>query len=238
MAAEKKAIISLRDAQIQGGNQTVLYDVSMDIYAGDFVYIAGKVGSGKTSLVKTFIGEYPLGGGSCEVCGFRLEKMRSRDYPALRRRIGVIFQDFRLLPDRNVHDNLSFVLKATGWKNKDGIEARIREVLDVVGMQTKAHKFPHQLSGGEQQRIAIARAVLNKPALLLADEPTGNLDRESADSLMQLLDRLNREDACTIVVVTHDKDIFERGKGRVFVCDKEHISEIVGEEVFDLDLGI
>ena len=163
-------------------------------------------------------------------CGFDLTSLHTRDIPYLRRRIGVVFQDFQLLTDRSVEDNLEFVLRATGWKEKREIDGRISEVLSAVGMSTKAHKMPHQLSGGEQQRIAIARALLNKPAVILADEPTGNLDGETADEILQLLQRLNTA-GTAIVMVTHNRYIYEKYPGRVFACESEHCHEVVDEGI-------
>ena len=238
MTQEKEAIITLRKASVKGGDEVVLYDVNMDIYPGDFAYFVGKVGSGKTSLIKTFIAEYPLESGKCEVCGYKVPSIRSRDIPQLRRRCGVIFQDFMLLQDRSAHDNLEFALKATGWKDRGLIEKRISEVLDDVGMETKGHKMPYQLSGGEQQRIAIARAILNKPEVILADEPTGNLDSETAAGIMQLFLKLNKA-GTAVVIVTHDRNIFENYPGRVFICEDEHCREIRrDQEVIDLSITI
>jgi len=238
MTQEKEAIITLRKASVKGGDEVVLYDVNMDIYPGDFAYFVGKVGSGKTSLIKTFIAEYPLESGKCEVCGYKVHSIRSRDIPQLRRRCGVIFQDFMLLQDRSAHDNLEFALKATGWKDRGLIEKRISEVLDDVGMETKGHKMPYQLSGGEQQRIAIARAILNKPEVILADEPTGNLDSETAAGIMQLFLKLNKA-GTAVVIVTHDRNIFENYPGRVFICEDEHCREIRrDQEVIDLSITI
>ena len=238
MTQEKEAIITLRKASVKGGDEVVLYDVNMDIYPGDFAYFVGKVGSGKTSLIKTFIAEYPLESGKCEVCGYKVHSIRSRDIPQLRRRCGVIFQDFMLLQDRSAHDNPEFALKATGWKDRGLIEKRISEVLDDVGMETKGHKMPYQLSGGEQQRIAIARAILNKPEVILADEPTGNLDSETAAGIMQLFLKLNKA-GTAVVIVTHDRNIFENYPGRVFICEDEHCREIRrDQEVIDLSITI
>ena len=175
-AQERKALISFRDADIMNGENTVLYGLDMDIYPGEFVYIVGKVGTGKTSVIRTVIAENRVAKGKAHACGYDLTAIREKDIPYLRRKMGVVFQDFQLLMDRSVKDNLSFVLKATGWKDNELMDKRIEEVLEAVGMQSKAHKMPHQLSGGEQQRIAIARALLNKPEVIIADEPTGNLD--------------------------------------------------------------
>lgn len=239
MASDKEALISLRKADIKGGDETVLYDVNMDIMPGDFVYIIGRVGSGKTSIIKTFIAEYPIDNGTCDVCGFRVHNIRSRDIPLLRRKCGVVFQDYMLLTDRSVHSNLEFVLKATGWKDQRAIEKRIAEVLEAVGMETKDHKMPHQLSGGEQQRIAIARAILNRPEVILADEPTGNLDAETADGIMRLFQKINETDGTAIVIVTHDRHIFENYPGRVYVCADEHCQELKSSgEAIDLSITI
>ena len=227
-------VISFRDADILGGDTTVIYGLNMDIYPGDFVYIVGKVGTGKTSIIRTIIAENRLGKGSATVCGYDLSDIRSRDIPYLRRRIGVVCQDFQLLMDRSVEDNLSFVLRATGWKNPEDIDRRISEVLEAVKMDKKAHKMPHQLSGGEQQRIAIARALLNKPEVIIADEPTGNLDAETADGIMKLLRGIN-EEGTAIVMVTHNRAIFEQYGGRVMLCKGETCIEQV-EEVINLDL--
>lgn len=215
------AIISFQGTDILNGEDIVIYGMDMEIEKGDFVYIVGKVGTGKTSIIRTMIAEHRPGKGTATVCGYDLSTIRPKEIPFLRRRLGVVFQDFQLLTDRTVEDNLSFVLKATGWKDRAAADRRIREVLEAVGMETKAHKMPHQLSGGEQQRIAIARALLNKPEVIIADEPTGNLDGETADGIMQLLSRINREEGTAIVMVTHNRDIVEQYPGRVFLCKDE-----------------
>ena len=237
-ASKSEPLVSFKDADIVNGESTVIYGLDMDIFPGDFIYIVGKVGTGKTSIIRTMIGENPLEKGSGEVCGFKLNGLRDKDIPYLRRRIGVVFQDFQLLMDRTVESNLEFVLKATGWKDRDEIDKRIIEVLHDVGMENKAHKMPHQLSGGEQQRIAIARSLLNKPRLIIADEPTGNLDNETADGILRLLTGINKEDGTAIVMVTHNRTIFEKYPGRVFVCKDEKCKENLNDEVIDLALTI
>lgn len=237
-ASKNEPLVSFRDADIFNGETAVIYDLEMEIRPGDFVYIVGKVGTGKTSIIRTIIGENPLGKGSGMVCGCQLNGIKDRDIPFLRRKLGVVFQDFQLLMDRTVEDNLAFVLKATGWKDRNAIDRRIREVLEDVGMENKAHKMPHQLSGGEQQRIAIARSLLNAPRLIIADEPTGNLDNETADGILKLLTRINREDGTAVIMVTHNRNIFEKYPGRVFVCKGEHCTENCNNEVIDLALTI
>ena len=225
-----ESLIHFKDADILNGETVVLYNLNMDIQPGDFVYIVGKVGSGKTSIIRTITAENKLLKGEGEACGYNLRSLKKRDIPYLRRSLGVIFQDFQLLTDRSVEANLEFVLRATGWKERYSIDKRIREVLEAVGMSTKAHKMPHQLSGGEQQRIAIARALLNKPKAILADEPTGNLDGETADEILQLLMDLNRE-GTAIVMVTHNRAIFEKYPGRVFSCEGEQCHEVIDEGI-------
>ena len=220
------AIISFQGTDILNGEDIVIYGMDMEIEKGDFVYIVGKVGTGKTSIIRTMIAEHRPGKGSATVCGYDLSTIRPKEIPFLRRKLGVVFQDFQLLTDRTVEDNLSFVLKATGWKDRAAADRRIREVLEAVGMETKAHKMPHQLSGGEQQRIAIARALLKKPEVIIADEPTGNLDGETADGIMQLLTRINREEGTAIVMVTHNRSLFEQYPGRVFLCKDEACTAI------------
>ena len=223
-------LIHFKEADILNGENVVIYGLDMDIMPGDFVYIVGKVGSGKTSIIRTITAENKLLKGEGSACGYDLKNIRERDIPYLRRSMGVVFQDFQLLTDRSVEANLEFVLRATGWKDRQKIDARISEVLEAVGMGTKAHKMPHQLSGGEQQRIAIARALLNRPKAILADEPTGNLDGETADEILQLLVDLNHE-GTAIVMVTHNRAIFEKYPGRVFSCEKEHCEEVVDEGI-------
>jgi cell division transport system ATP-binding protein len=218
-------LISFSNADIMAGDNVVVHGLNMEIAPGELVYILGKVGSGKTSVIRTITAENPLSKGEGSVCGFSLRGIRARDIPALRRKIGVVFQDFKLLMDRSVWENLDFVLKATGWKDRCKADARIDEVLEAVGMSTKAHKMPHQLSGGEQQRIAIARALLNDPEVILADEPTGNLDDETAAEILGLLNGLNKERGTTLVMVTHDKSIVERYPGRMFLCSDETCTE-------------
>ena len=231
-------IISFRNADIAGGDATVIYNLDMDIYPGDFVYIVGKVGTGKTSIIRTIIAESKLKKGSGHVCGYGLRTMREKEIPFLRRKLGVVFQDFQLLMDRSVEDNLLFVLKATGWKSDVLISKRISEVLNAVGMERKAHKMPYQLSGGEQQRIAIARALLNEPEVITADEPTGNLDNETADGIMKLLTGINRDKGTAIVMVTHNRQIFEKYQGRVMVCRDETCTEQKDDDIIDLELTI
>ncbi len=226
MEENSTPVISFTDADILNGESVVVYGLDLQVYPGQIVYIVGKVGSGKTSIFRTITAENRLGKGEGQVCGFNLARIRAKEVPQLRRRLGVVFQDFQLLMDRSVEDNLSFVLKATGWKDASAIARRISEVLDAVGMQTKAHKMPHQLSGGEQQRIAIARAILNDPELILADEPTGNLDGETAEEILQLLNQINREKGTAIVMVTHNRSICTRYPGRIFETRDETCREI------------
>lgn len=235
---KSEPLVFFRNADILNGESTVIYGLEMDIFPGDFVYIVGKVGTGKTSIIRTMIGENPLESGRGTVCGYRLDGIKDKEIPFLRRKLGVVFQDFQLLMDRSIESNLEFVLKATGWKDSDAIDKRIREVLKDVGMHNKAHKMPHQLSGGEQQRIAIARSLLNRPKMIVADEPTGNLDNETADGILKLLTGINKKDGTTVVIVTHNKEIFEKYRGRVFVCKDERCSESLDEEVIDISLTI
>lgn len=235
---ENAPIISFKDADILNGESTVIYGLDMEVYPSDFVYIVGKVGTGKTSIIKTITAENPLKKGNGEVCGHKLNGLKNKEIPYLRRKLGVVFQDFQLLSDRSVEDNLLFVLKATGWKNPRGMEERIEQVLCAVGMERKAHKMPHQLSGGEQQRIAIARSLLNDPDVIIADEPTGNLDNETADGILQLLTRINIEKGTAIVMVTHNRQIFEKYPGRVFLCKEETCLEVKGKEITELGLTI
>lgn len=228
MSEEQKTdpVISFSGADILNGETVVVYGLDMDIFAGDVVYIVGKVGTGKTSIIRTMTAENRLLKGNGLVCGYDLRTIKAKDIPFLRRRLGVIFQDFQLLMDRPVYENLEFVLKSTGWKSSDAIDRRITEVLDAVGMGTKAHKMPHQLSGGEQQRIAIARAILNDPEVILADEPTGNLDKETAEGILQLLQGICKEKQAAIVMVTHDRSICERYPGRIFETLDESCREL------------
>ena len=227
MEENSAPLISFSGADILGGEDNiVVYGLDLQVYPGQIVYIIGKVGSGKTSIFRTITAENPLAKGSGQVCGYDLRRLRAKEVPHLRRKLGVVFQDFQLLMDRSVEDNLAFVLKATGWKDASAIHKRIGEVLEAVDMTTKAHKMPHQLSGGEQQRIAIARAILNTPAVILADEPPGNLDDETAEGILQLLQRINREQGAAIVMVTHNRNICTRFPGRVFETRDEACREI------------
>lgn len=219
-------LISFRAADILNGEAKVVYGMDMQVMPGELVYIVGKVGTGKTSIIRTMTAENRLGGGEAEVCGYDLACIKSKDIPFLRRKLGVVFQDFQLLMDRTVEQNLEFVLKATGWEDNSLIDKRIEEVLEAVGLATKAHKMPHQLSGGEQQRIAIARAILNSPEVIIADEPTGNLDAETADGILQLLQSINKQKGTAIVMVTHNRGIIERYPGRVFETKDETCTEI------------
>lgn len=217
-------IVELIDAEIYQRGNLILSDVNLEINRGEFIYVIGKVGTGKSSLIKTLNAEIPLISGFGNVVGFELKGMKQREIAELRRKLGVVFQDFRLLTDRNVHDNLKFVLKATGWKNKIEMEARIAEVLESVGALDKINQMPHQLSGGEQQRIVIARAILNNPDLILADEPTGNLDPETSEEILNLFIRLNQEGK-TILMVTHNYAAIANKPLRTIVCANKQIAD-------------
>ncbi|MDX8340049.1 ATP-binding cassette domain-containing protein [Draconibacterium sp. IB214405] len=221
---DKKTVIQLLDASIYQYENLVLSGVDMEVKAGEFIYVVGKVGTGKTTLIKTLHAELPLFFGTGNVLDFDLVGIKSREIALLRRRLGVVFQDFRLLTDRNVYNNLAFVLKATGWKSKLKIENRVDEVLERVGMSHKKEKSPHQLSGGEQQRVVIARAILNDADIILADEPTGNLDPETSEEILDLFIQLNNEGK-TILMATHDYAAISKKPARTLVCANGKVND-------------
>ena len=223
MFDKTKPTISLENAQIYQNNHLVLKDVSFEISKGEFVYLIGRTGSGKSSLLKTLYGDLNLKQGNAQIAGYKLEKLKESEIPFLRRRMGIIFQDFQLLEDRNVFQNLKFVLEATDWKNSKNITNRINEVLTQVNMSTKKHKKPHQLSGGEQQRVSIARALLNNPELILADEPTGNLDPQTSIEIIELLKDITSKK--TVLMASHDQYLMEKFPNRTIVCDKNIVFE-------------
>ena len=222
---DKQLIISLESCDIFQGMLLVLNQVNLQIQAGEFVYLIGKTGSGKSSLLKTIYGALPLSHGKGEVAGVDLCKLKPSKRYKLRRRLGMVFQDFLLLNDRSIKDNLIFSLKAMGWKKKSEMHDRVDEVLGLVGLKYISHKFPFEMSGGEQQRIAIARALLNKPALLIADEPTGNLDPDTSDDIIQLILRIAKEENTTILFATHDYRLIEKYPGRVIKCEHHTLSD-------------
>lgn len=219
-------LIEYKNVEVYQETQEVLRDVTFSVDEGEFVYIIGKVGSGKSSLLKTLYGELPIHSGEAHVMEYDMASLRRKHLPELRRKLGIIFQDFQLLTDRNVDANLRFVLKATGWKNKVEIDDRIKEVLTLVGMETKGYKLPSELSGGEQQRIAIARAILNNPKLILADEPTGNLDAETSRLITELLRKIVKEQGVTVLMITHNLHLVERYPERTFECKDKALVEI------------
>lgn len=219
-----ESIIKMTGGVIRQQKNTILKEVNIEIQSGEFVYLIGKVGSGKSSFLKTLYAELPLEYGHAEVAGFQLKKIRKSRIPLLRRKCGIVFQDFKLLTDRNVYHNLEFVLRATGWKNKKAVRERIETVLEKVSMADKAQKMPHQLSGGEQQRIVLARALLNAPPLILADEPTGNIDPETSYQLVELLKEICATGK-TVIIATHQYDLIEKYPGRVFCCENGTLSE-------------
>jgi cell division transport system ATP-binding protein len=204
----------------------VLNHVNFEMKKGDFVYLIGKTGSGKSSFMKTLYGDLELSHGEGHIVGFDLKTMKEDDIPFLRRKLGIVFQDFKLLPDRTINENLEFVLRATGWKDKTGIADRIEKVLHKVDMKTKGFKFPHELSGGEQQRIAIARALLNEPELILADEPTGNLDPQTSVEVMEVLQEINKN-GNTILMATHDYALLLKYPSKTLKCDENKVFEVV-----------
>ncbi|MBU2939651.1 ATP-binding cassette domain-containing protein [Lacinutrix sp. C3R15] len=219
-------VLQLKDVSIFQGNNLVLSDVNVEINKGDFVYLIGKTGSGKSSFMKTLYGDLALTEGEGNIVDYDLRKLKEKDIPFLRRKLGVVFQDFKLLTDRTINDNLLFVLKATGWKDKSKMKTRIEEVLDKVAMKTKGFKFPHELSGGEQQRVAIARALLNNPELILADEPTGNLDPQTSIEVMEVLQEINKN-GNTILMATHDYALLLKYPSKTLKCDENQIFEVV-----------
>ena len=221
---DQELIVNIENAKIVNNKITILKDVNLTLHKGEFAYLIGKTGSGKSSLLKTLYGELKLKEGSGKVCGFGLEKLRRSEIPYLRRKLGIVFQDFELLMDRTVHENLHFVLKATGWKDKKKIEQRIKDVLEHVELGTKGYKMPHELSGGEQQRVVISRALLNDPELILADEPTGNLDPETSINILGLLQKIAKE-GTTILMATHDYTVMERFPSRTIRCEDQQIKE-------------
>jgi cell division transport system ATP-binding protein len=210
-----ESVISLKNVNIYQGNNLILQDVNFEINKGEFVYLVGKTGTGKSSLLKTLYGELTITEGVASVVGFDLRQMDWKKVPFLRRNLGVVFQDFQLLTDRNVHENLRFVLQATGWKDERLIEEKINDVLEKVGLKAKGFKMPYEMSGGEQQRVDIARALLNSPKLILADEPTGNLDPETSDEIMQLLIQIAKDYGSTVVMATHDFIVINRYPSRM-----------------------
>ncbi|GHT32378.1 phosphonate ABC transporter ATP-binding protein [Bacteroidia bacterium] len=215
-------LIKYNGVDICREEQLVLKGVDLEVGKGEFVYLVGKVGSGKSSLLKSFYAEVPVLTGEAQIFEYNLPKIRRKEIPPLRRKLGIVFQDFQLLIDRSVSANLEFVLRATGWSDKSQIETRINEVLEHVGMSNKGYKMPHELSGGEQQRIVIARALLNSPEIILADEPTGNLDPHTGDQIMQLLYHI-RENGTTIIMATHNMNFVHKYSGRVFECADERL---------------
>ncbi|MFW5753691.1 MAG: cell division ATP-binding protein FtsE [Marinilabiliaceae bacterium] len=223
-------IIEITDGLVRQREHIILRDVDLSVKPGEFVYLIGKVGSGKSSLLKTFYGDLPFHEGYGFAAGYKLRQLRNRDLPYLRRRMGIVFQDFQLLTDRNVYENLVFVLKATGWKNQTEMDHRVRDVLSKVDMVHKGYKMTHQLSGGEQQRVGIARALLNKPDLILADEPTGNLDPDTSDDLLELLHAICQEGK-TVVMATHNYVLIKKFPGRTIRCENTRLTESAPEEI-------
>lgn len=219
-----ETIIHLESVDVFQEMQLVLSNVNLDIKKGDFVFLIGQTGSGKSSLLKIIYKELEIATGVCTVAGQDLSLVKDKDIPFLRRKLGIVFQDFQLLMDRNVEKNLEFVMRATGWKNKDEIKARIEEVLDLVGLKLKAHRMPYELSGGEQQRIVIARALVNHPEIILADEPTGNLDPETSVEIMNLLRRIS-DTGTAVLMATHDYSMIKRFPSRIIKCDNGQITE-------------
>ena len=223
-------IASLKNVNISQENNMILKNINLDVKRGDFIYVIGKTGSGKSSFMKTLYADLPLTNGEGFIVDFDLAKLKENDIPYLRRKIGIVFQDFKLLPDRSVFDNLEFVLKATGWKETTEMKQQIDEVMEKVGMKSMLHKMPHQLSGGEQQRVAIARALLNDPEIILADEPTGNLDPQTSVEVMEVLRKIN-QNGKTIIMATHDYALIMKFPSKTLKCEDSTIFEVVQRTV-------
>jgi cell division transport system ATP-binding protein len=226
-------IIELANCTVWQQDHLVLSDVNLSVRKGEFLYMVGRVGSGKSSLIKTLNAQIPLKDGTGIVAGYNLSKLKKREIPYLRRKIGIVFQDFQLLIDRTVNDNLEFVLKATGWKNRKEIEMRIADVLEKVGLERKGYKMPHQLSGGEQQRVVIGRALLNDPEIILADEPTGNLDPETSEGIIKLLLDISKTGRA-VVMATHNYTLLKKFTARTLKCDDGKLVEVKNDEEMEL----
>ena len=225
-----QAVLSLKNATIYQEDKVILSNVNLEVNRGEFLHIIGKTGSGKSSLMKTLYADLPLTEGEGHVVDFSLDTLKEDDIPFLRRKIGIVFQDFKLLPDRSIKDNMLFVLKATGWIDANEMDRKIDEVLDKVGMKAYAAKMPHQISGGEQQRVAIARALLNDPELILADEPTGNLDPQTSTEVLEVLRNIN-ENGKTIIMATHDYALLMKFPAKTLKCEDTKIFEVVQRTV-------
>mgnify|MGYP000532249283 CR=1 FL=1 len=222
---ERQQLINYHQVEICRNEQVVLQKADFELYSGEFVYLIGRVGSGKSTLLKTIYAEVPIQKGEATVFDLNMRKIRRRSIPSLRRRLGIVFQDFQLLTDRSVQKNLEFVLRATGWKDKKEIAERIENILRKVGMENKAYRMPHELSGGEQQRIVIARALLNSPQIILADEPTGNLDPQTGKQIVALLHEICNE-GTAVVMTTHNHYLVKEFPGRVLLCNEKQITDI------------
>lgn len=222
---EKKLLVKYTDVQICREELTILKHINFELYSGEFVYFIGRVGSGKSSLLKTMYADLPIYEGEAIVLDFDVRHLKNKEIPNLRRKLGIVFQDFQLLTDRSVYENLAFVLRATGWKDREEIDTRVSEVLDQVGMRKKSYKMPHELSGGEQQRIVIARALLNSPKIILADEPTGNLDPQTGQQIVSLLHHIC-ETGTAVIMTTHKLNLVEEFPGRILKCEDKSLVEV------------
>lgn len=225
-----ESILKLDKVAVFQKENLVLNDITLEVNKGEFVYLIGKTGSGKSSFMKTLYGDLPLTQGTGSIVDFDLKTLKESDIPYLRRKLGIVFQDFKLLPDRNINNNLLFVLKATGWKDVAKMKLKTEEVLSKVGMKTKGFKFPHEISGGEQQRVAIARALLNDPELILADEPTGNLDPQTSVEVMKVLQDINKKGK-TILMATHDYALILKYPSKTLKCDGSKVFEVIQKAV-------
>ena len=228
-----ESLINIKNISVVQSEKIILQNVNFQLNAGDFTYLIGKVGSGKSSLIKTLYAELPLKSGSAKIDNYNLSTLKSKEIPFLRRKLGIVFQDFKLLADRNIYDNLKFVLEATGWRNKKEITNRINEVLKEVELSDKEFKMPNELSGGEQQRVVIARAILNKPPVILADEPTGNLDPESSYKIMEILNNIANTGSC-VIIATHQYNLIKKFPGRILQIENGNINEFDFERVDEL----
>ena len=222
-------IVYLDKVSIKNNDKIIFSNIDLKVMPGEFIFLIGKTGAGKSSLIKVIHADKDLSEGLGRVVGFSLNKIKEKEIPLLRRKIGIVFQDFKLLDDRNIFDNLSFVLKSTGWKDKEMISSRINEVLKMVNVVENPKKFPFELSGGEQQRLAIARSLLNKPKLIIADEPTGNLDPETSNEIMQLFKKLNSE-GISIIMATHDYNMIMKFPGKIYKCDNKKLLEVIAKK--------